>query len=164
MDTQKVAEELEQPAAREVLRDAFLARLGYSGSDGLPRVIPIAFFWNGDEIVMCTAPTSPKVQALSDRPDVALTIDVADTPATARALLIRGQASIEIVDGVPSEYIAGVGKGMGEEGVAEFERAVRGLYDQMARIRVRPQWARFYDFGAGRVPKFLSDLVEKANT
>ncbi len=163
VDAQQIADELAQPKARELLKDATLARLAYSGPDGLPRVIPIGFFWNGDEIVICTAVTSPKVRALSDRPDVALTIDVGDTPATARGLSIRGIASVEIVDGVPSEYIAGSSKVLDEDGVAEFERNVREMYDQMARIRIKPRWARYYDFGAGRLPKFLSKLADNAS-
>jgi Pyridoxamine 5'-phosphate oxidase len=138
-------------------------RLAYNGQDGLPRVIPIGFFWNGDEIVICTAATSPKVEALSKRPDVALTIDVGDTPDPARALLVRGSASVEIVDGVPYEYIAGSSKGLGEEGVAEFEQQVRTMYDQMVRISIEPRWARCYDFGAGRLPKFLSKLANNAS-
>src|SRR5437764_8943588 len=43
---------------------ATLARLAYTGPDGLPRVTPIAFYWTGERIVVCTATTSPKVQAL----------------------------------------------------------------------------------------------------
>lgn len=163
VETQKVAEELEQPGAQELLMDASLARLAYNGPDGLPRVVPIGFFWNGAEIVICTAVTAPKVRALAARPGVALTIDVGDTPATARALLIRGSASVEIVDGVPSEYIDGSRKVMSAEAVAEFERNVGGLYQQMARIKIRPQWARYFDFGAGRLPKFLSKLAENAS-
>ncbi len=163
VDAQQVAEELAQPGAQDLLKDASLARLAYNGPDGLPRVIPIGFFWNGDEIVICTAVTAPKVRALSKRPDVALTIDVGDTPATARALSIRGSASVEIVDGVPSEYIAGSRKVLGEEGVAEFERNVRAFYAEMARITIKPRWVRYYDFGAGRLPKFLSKLAENAS-
>ena len=162
MNAQKVTGELEEPAAQELLRDASLVRLAYNGPDGLPRVIPVGFFWNGNEIVICTAVTSPKVRALSDRPDVALTIDAGDTPATARALFIRGRASVEIVDGVPSEYIDGSRKGLTQEGVAEFERNVRGIYDQMARISITPRWSRFYDFGAGRLPNFMSRMAENA--
>lgn len=164
VDTQQVAEELEQPTAQQLLENASLARIAYNGPDGLPRVIPIGFFWNGDEIVICTAVTAPKVQALADRPDVALTIDVGDTPATARALSIRGTASVEIVDGVPSEYIAASRKVLDENGVAEFERNVREMYVQMARIRIKPRWARYYDFGAGRLPTFLSKLADNAST
>jgi hypothetical protein len=28
-----------------------------------PRVIPIGFYWNGEHVIVCTAPTSPKVAA-----------------------------------------------------------------------------------------------------
>jgi nitroimidazol reductase NimA-like FMN-containing flavoprotein (pyridoxamine 5'-phosphate oxidase superfamily) len=48
--------------------------------------VPVGFHWNGQDVVVCTAPTAPKVKALSARPSVALTIDTADTPATAKAL------------------------------------------------------------------------------
>jgi len=30
----------------------------------------------------------------------------------------------------------------------------------MVRISVEPQWARFYDFGDGRLPAFLANLVK----
>lgn len=163
MDGQTLAQELAQPAAQELLTNTSLARLGYNGPDGLPRVVPTGFFWNGDEIVICTAVTAPKVRALRERPDVALSIDTADPSGTARALSIRGQAVIEIVDGVPDEYLAGSGKETDGDAAAEFERAVRATYPQMARITIRPQWARYYDFGAGRLPKFLSELVDKAS-
>jgi hypothetical protein len=69
-----------------------------------------------------------------------MTIDVGDTPATAKALLVRGRASVDIVNGVADEYIAASTK---------FERQVRSMYDQMARISIKPVWARFFDFGAG---------------
>lgn len=161
MDGKDVTHELAQSDAKGLLESAPLARLAYNGSDGCPRVIPIGFFWNGDEVVVCTATTAPKVRALTARPDVALTIDVGDTPDKAKALLIRGRATVEIIDGVPDEYIAGSRKVMGEEGLAEFERQVRKMYDQMARIRIEPRWARFYDFGAGRLPSFLSKLAER---
>ena len=105
MDPQEITEELEHPGARNLLASATLLRLGYNGSDGFPRVIPIGFYWNGNQIVVCTAATAPKVKALSSRPNVAVTIDVGDTPTEAKALLVRGLASVDIVDGVPDEYI-----------------------------------------------------------
>jgi hypothetical protein len=164
VDSQKVAEEIQQPDVQELLEGASLARLAYNGADALPRVIPIGFFWNGAEIIVCTAVTAPKVEALQNRPQVAVTIDVGDTPSSARALLIRGDATVEIVDGVPHEYIAASAKGLSQDGIAEFERGVRGMFHQMARIRITPRWARYYDFGAGRVPSFLSDLAASANS
>ena len=47
MDPQEITEELEHPGARNLLDSATLLRLAYNGSDGLPRVIAIGFYWNG---------------------------------------------------------------------------------------------------------------------
>jgi hypothetical protein len=163
MNRRELDRELGQAAAGELLESAPLARLAYNGRDGLPRVIPIGFHWNGEHIVMCTATTSPKVRALSSRPEVAVTIDVGSTPNEAKALLVHGIATVEIVDGVPDEYLAGSRKSLDAEQVETFERHVRSMYDQMARISIEPQWARFYDFGAGRIPSFLLKLASKAD-
>jgi hypothetical protein len=159
VDAREIAEELAHPAARTLLASATLLRLAYNGSDGFPRVIPIGFFWNGDQIVVCTAVTAPKVKALSSRPNVAVTIDVGDTSAEAKALLVRGLAHVDIVDGVPHEYFAASRKVSGGASGAEFERQVRAMFDQMARIAIEPVWARFFDFGAGRMPSFLTELA-----
>ena len=101
---------------------------------------------------------APKVAALVKQPHVALTIDTMGPPA--RQLLLRGTASIEIVDGVPPEYLAAAAKSTRGDELAAFEANVRALYKQMARITITPSWARFYDFGAGRLPAFLRRLVE----
>ncbi len=159
MDRQDVTRELGQPGARELLESATLARLAYNGPDGLPRVIPIAFYWNGERIVVCTATTSPKVQALAARPEVAVTIDVGDTPAAAKNLLVRGVAHLETVDGVAGEYLEGAKKALDPDLHAAFEGAVRSMYEQQVRISIEPRWARFYDFGAGRLPAFLAKLA-----
>ena len=103
--------------------------------------------------------TAPKVKALSARPNVALTIDVGDTPTDAKALLVRGLAHVDIVYGVPDEYIAASRKALDADQVAEFDRQVGSIYDQMARISIEPVWARFFDFGAGRLPSFLTKLA-----
>jgi hypothetical protein len=159
MEPQVITEELEHPGARNLLETATLLRLAYHGSDSFPRVIPTGFYWNGNQIIVCTAATAPKAKALSLRPEVGLTIDVGDTPTDAKQLLIRGVAIVDIVDGVPDEYIAASRKVLDAEQVLEFERSVRSFYDQMALIRIEPQWARFFDFGAGVVPGFLQTLA-----
>jgi hypothetical protein len=109
-------------------------------------------------VIVCTVPISPKVRALAARPQVALTIDT-DGGTASRALSIRGTASIEIVDGVPDEYLAASAKSMDADQAGQFEAHVRSMYKQMARISIRPAWARYYDFGAGRVPGFLHKLA-----
>jgi nitroimidazol reductase NimA-like FMN-containing flavoprotein (pyridoxamine 5'-phosphate oxidase superfamily) len=163
MNRQELDRELGQPAAGELLESARLARLAYNGPDGLPRVIPIGFHWNGEQIVICTATTAPKVRAISSRPQVAVTIDAGSTPSEAKSLQVRGTATVEIVDGIPDEYLAGSRKSSDREQAEAFERAVRSMYPQMARISIEPQWARFYDFGAGRIPSFLSTLASEAD-
>jgi hypothetical protein len=159
VDPQEITGELGHPGARKLLESATLLRLAYNGSDGFPRVIPIGFYWNGSEVVVCTAATAPKVQALMSLPNVAMSIDLGDTPTDARELLIRGLANVEIVDGVPDEYIAASRKALGADQVKEFERQARPMYDQMARISIEPLWVRFFDFGAGRMPSFLTNLA-----
>jgi hypothetical protein len=156
MNTQEMARELNDPGAQELLHAAALARLAYTGRDGFPRVIPIGFYWDAEHIIVCTAPISPKVAALAARPQVALTIDTDTVPN--RALLIRGTAAIETVDGVPDEYIKASAKGMDRAQLQDFEAQVRSVYKEMSRIAVTPHWARFYDFGTGRVPGFLLKL------
>ncbi len=161
MTNVRALEDLQHPDAKALLQSPDPARLAYAGLDGFPRVIPIGFWWTGTDILVCTAPTAPKVKALGERPNVALTIDVIGPPA--RALLVRGIARIEIVDGVPPEYLAAAGKSTSGDELAAFEAGVRALYMQMARITIAPKWARYYDFGAGRFPTFLRRLVDHAN-
>jgi nitroimidazol reductase NimA-like FMN-containing flavoprotein (pyridoxamine 5'-phosphate oxidase superfamily) len=151
----------ELSAAHELLASTSAAHLAYTAKDGTPRVIMVGFFWTGDQFVIATATTSPKVVALSARPDVALAIDAGNTPDQARALSVRGRASVEIVDGVVPEYLAAARKTMDAEAAAGFERQVRGTYHQMARIAITPRWVRFWDFGAGRMPRFLQELAEQ---
>jgi nitroimidazol reductase NimA-like FMN-containing flavoprotein (pyridoxamine 5'-phosphate oxidase superfamily) len=161
MERQEIDDELSATGAQELLASTSAAHLAYVGNDGTPRVVPVGFFWTGDQFVISTAVTSPKVTAVSTRPDVALAIDAGDTPDQARALSIRGRASVEIVDGVVKEYLAAARQTMDAKAAAEFEQNVRGMYDQMARIAVTPHWVRYYDFGAGRLPRFLQDLAER---
>lgn len=148
----------ELDAGEEILRTATLARLAYDGVDGTPRVIPIGFLWTGQAVVLATHPTAPKVAALRARPRVALTID---TPSPARSLLLRGEAEIEVVDGPVPEYLEAAAKSMEGEELAVFEEACRETYDRMARISIVPDWARYFDFAAGRFPGFLRELTSK---
>jgi nitroimidazol reductase NimA-like FMN-containing flavoprotein (pyridoxamine 5'-phosphate oxidase superfamily) len=162
MDSDEIRHELQQPGAQELLTTAPLMRLAYSGRDGTPRVIPIGFFWNGSQIVVCTSTTAPKGRAIRERPDVAVTIDVGTAPADSRSLLVRGPATTETVDGIPSEYVDAARKTMPPEDVAGFEQAVQAMYPQLVRIAITPTWARYYDFGAGRLPATLQRLAEEA--
>lgn len=156
-------EHLDDPGAQELLRSGQPLRLAYSGRDGLPRVIPIGFLWKEEQIVVCTAPSAPKVAALTERPNVAVTIDAGNTSDTAKQLLIRGTAAIAIVDGVAPEYIEASGKTLSGTDLEEFVAQVQDVFEQQARISITPEWARFYDFGAGRLPPFLRRLAEASH-
>jgi uncharacterized protein YndB with AHSA1/START domain len=149
--------DLGEPGAVELLEHQALARLAYTGRDGFPRVIPTGFLWRDGRIIVCTATIAPKVRALKDRPHVALTVDN-DVAAASKALSVRGVATVDIVDGVPEEYLAATAKGFTAEQHVQFEAQVRSVYKQMARISIEPTWARYYDFTAGRVPEFLHKL------
>jgi nitroimidazol reductase NimA-like FMN-containing flavoprotein (pyridoxamine 5'-phosphate oxidase superfamily) len=161
MERQEIDAELAAVGAQKLLASTSMCHLAYVGNDGGPRVIPIGCFWTGEQVVISTASSAPKVAALSARPEVALTIDVGDTPQQARSLSIRGRASVEIVDGLTDEYVANARKSLDPDAVAEFERNSREMYDQMARIAITPHWVRYYDFGAGRIPRFLQELAER---
>ncbi|HEX6508642.1 MAG TPA: pyridoxamine 5'-phosphate oxidase family protein [Chloroflexota bacterium] len=80
MERTEIIETFNDPVAQDLLRSAIPARLAYVETDGMPRVIPIAFYWTGQEIVVCTSPTSPKTRALQAKPNIALTIDTERAP------------------------------------------------------------------------------------
>ena len=112
---------------------------------GTPRNVPIGFTWNGSEIVVCTAKNAPKLPALRKNPTVALTIDTEVHPP--KIFLIRGRAELDVVDGIPDEYLAASGTyEMTPEQRVDWEAEVRSLYDGMVRIVVTPTWAKLIDF------------------
>jgi hypothetical protein len=153
-----VLQVLNDPLAQVLMRSNIPARLAYTGRDGAPRAIPIASHWTGQQFVICTPPHAVKVQAIQANPRVALTIDTTTFPP--HVLLVRGTASVEVVDGVPPEYLAGSKKIVGEEGFPAFEEQVRGLYDRMARIAIEPTWAKLLDFET-RLPRAVEQLVNR---
>ena len=152
-------EALDDPGARELLATPQPIRLAYDGPDGLPRVVPVGFLWKDERIYVCTATSAPKVAALRERPNVAGVIDEGISSSDARQLLVRGTAEVEIVDGVAPEYIEAAAKGASGAELEAFEKGVKDVFDQQARIVITPGWMRFYDFGAGKLPPFLQKLA-----
>lgn len=147
---------MNDPLSQELLRSAIPARMAYNGKDGFPRAIPIGFLWKNGRIVVCTSSNAYKVKALAENPKVALTID---TEAPYRALLVRGTASVELVEGVPPEFLEASRKAMTDERqFRAFEEQVRSLYLQMARISIEPEWAKVLDFET-RLPSAVEELV-----
>src|SRR5579871_6503571 len=95
---------LQHAASQELLHSKIPARLAYVWMDGTPRVVPIWFHWNGQELVMASPPKAPKLKALAQNPKVAVTID--DNTFPHKVLLIRGTARLQSVDGIVPEYAA----------------------------------------------------------
>jgi len=153
-----IAEILNRPLSQELLaRD--LTRLAYVAGDGTPRVIPIGFTWNGAEIVMCTTKKAPKLASLRRDPAVALTIDTEVHPP--KILLLRGRAELDVVDGIPDEFLQMNGSyQMTPEQRVEWEREVRSLYDGMVRIVVTPTWVKLIDFET-TLPTAVEELVRQ---
>lgn len=158
MNQSAIDEVLNHPLSQELLaRD--LTRLAFIALDGTPRSIPIGFTWNGAEIVMCTAKNARKLPALRRNPAVALTIDTEGHPP--KVLLIRGQAELDVVDGIPEEYFQWNGTyQMTPEQRAEWEAGVRSLYDGMVRVVVTPTWAKLIDFEA-TLPTAIEELMQQ---
>lgn len=159
MEPQEVAEVLNRPFSRELLaRD--IARLAYVAKDGTPRSVPIAFSWNGTEIVLCTTKNAPKLPALRANPMVALTIDTESHPP--KILLVRGRSELDYVDGIPEEYLEMNGSyEMTPEQRVEWEAEIRSLYvDGMVRVVVTPTWAKLIDFET-TLPSAVEELARR---
>jgi hypothetical protein len=156
MQPNEITAVLSRPLSQELLaRD--ITRLAYVATDGTPRNVPMGFTWNGTELVMCTTKNAPKLPALRRNPAVALTIDTEVHPP--KILLIRGRAELDVVDGIPEEFLQMNGSyEMSAEQRVEWEAEVRSLYDGMVRIVVTPTWAKLIDFET-TLPSAVEELV-----
>ncbi|TDD67279.1 pyridoxamine 5-phosphate oxidase [Jiangella aurantiaca] len=158
MQQNEIMEILNRPLSHELLaRD--ITRLAYVAADGTPRTVPIGFTWNGAEIVMCTTTNAPKLAALRRNPAVALTIDTEVHPP--KILLLRGRAELDVVEGIPEEYLQMNGSyEMTPEQRVEWEAEVRSLYERMVRIVVTPTWAKLIDFET-TLPSAVEELIRQ---
>jgi len=117
--------------------------------------VPLGYLLRDGNFVSCTVSSSAKVKALRQDPRVALTIDIASPPC---CLLVRGTAKVEIVKGVPEEYLTAAKRNVPPEAHDQFEAQVRDLYNDMARITVTPTWVRLNDF-VRTAPRAVERLV-----
>ncbi len=135
---------LNDPVAQHLFGSTCPARLAYVWRDGTPRVVPIWFHWNGAEIVMGTPATSPKVRALASNPKVSVSIDGNTWPY--KVLQVRGTAAVTIVPGVVPEYALAAERYFGPEQGQAWVGQVGGMFREMARIAIKPEWAAILDF------------------
>ncbi len=158
MTKDEISAILAKPYAQQLLNGPEPARMAYTGVDGDPRAIPIGFWCEGEQVVMATVPKSAKVAALRKNPKVALTIDTGAFPP--KVLLIRGDARVELVQGVPDGYLEAGHKVMTDEQYPDWEAGVKGLYDEMVVITITPTWAKLLDFET-TIPKSVADLIQE---
>jgi hypothetical protein len=150
---------LDDPVAQRLLQSTIPARLAYTWTDGTPRVVPIWFHWNGQEVVFGGPTDAPKMQALHDGAKVAVTIDSDTMPH--EVLLLRGTVHVNVVDGVVPEYAAAATRYFGPEQGEAWVEQMRSLAPQMARIVMTPEWAGVIDFQT-RFPNAIERAMEAA--
>lgn len=146
---------LQSDVAERLLVSTIPARLGYVGSDNMPRVVPIWFHWTGEEVVMASMRGAAKAEALRVRPDVAISIDTEAFPAD--VLLVRGRASVVDVDGIVPEYAEAARRYLGEDAATGFLADLERSGATMHRIGVRPAWVAVLDFKT-RLPRVLGGI------
>ncbi len=149
---------LNDPVAQQLLQSTIPARLAYNWRDGTPRVVPIGFHRNGQEIVLGTFPDAPKMKVLRDGTKVALTIDSDTFPH--KVLLIRGTVRIDTVDGIAPEYAAMARRVFGEEQGQAWLDQLRPICPRMSRVFITPEWVGILDFET-RFPSALERAMER---
>lgn len=159
MNPEEIRAAMADPVAQRLVGSANPARLAYVARDGTPRVVPVGFHWDGASFVVGTAPKAAKVSALRTNPAVALTVDTSPPTWPPNVLLVRGTATVSMVEGAFPEYVAGSRKAIPAEEFASWESGVRAMYDQMARIDITPTWVRIHDFDT-RLPQAVEELVQ----
>jgi hypothetical protein len=90
-------------------------------------------------------------KALAADPRVALTID--DNAWPHKVLLVRGRASVELLDDVSPEYALAATRYFGPEQGPAWVGTLRGK--PMARIAITPRWVGILDFQT-RFPSALT--------
>jgi hypothetical protein len=135
---------LRDPVAQTLLHSRIPARLAYIATDGTPRLVPMWFHWTGEELCMGTPFDAPKVASIQAEPHIAVTIDSDEWPST--SLTLRGEASLEIVEGLSPHYAEAAQRYLGKEQGAAWATQVQAILPRMAYISLRPTWAGVIDF------------------
>jgi PPOX class probable F420-dependent enzyme len=146
---------LQHPVAQELLHARIPARVAYVARDGTPRVVPVWFHWDGHDIVIGTPTNAPKVKALRERPQVAITID--DNTFPNKVLLIRGTARLSEVQGIVPEYAMAAERYFSPEEGRAWVRQLSGTISGMVRIAITPEWVGVLDYRE----RFPSALTKK---
>ena len=151
---------LQDPIAQQLLQSKGPAHLAYNWRDGTPRVVPIGFHWNGEEIVLATTTDAPKTKVLTNGAKVALSIDRNSSPP--RILQIRGTVHTDTVEGIAPEYAAMIHRTMSEEDAEALLKEAARLYPRMTRIFIHPDWVGLLDFET-RLPSAVERAIKRTS-
>jgi hypothetical protein len=137
---------LEDPVAQLLLQAPIPAQLAYTWTDGSPRVLPIGFHWDGQQLIIGTPPHAPKMKALTRDPRVAVTINEYQAPY--KVLYIRGTASLQLMDTIVPEYVLMSRRVLGPaaDGWLEQVQAMLPIMGGMVRLAITPKWVAIHDF------------------
>ncbi|HZR44866.1 MAG TPA: pyridoxamine 5'-phosphate oxidase family protein [Ktedonobacteraceae bacterium] len=149
---------LQEPVAQQLLQSKSPAHLAYNWRDGTPRVVPIGFHWNGQELVLATPMDAPKTKVLKNGSKVAVNIDHDSPPP--RILLIRGTVHIDTVEGIAPEYTAMIRRTVDEEEAEAMLKNAARLFPRMTRIFIHPDWVGLLDFET-RLPSAIERAIER---
>src|SRR5690348_2090664 len=149
---------LQDPVAQQLLQSKGPAHLAYNWRDGTPRIIPIGFHWNGEEVVLTSAVDAPKTKVLTNGAKVALAIDQDSRPA--RVLLIRGTVRVDTVEGIAPEHAAMIRRTTSVEAAEVALAHAAALYPRMTRIFIHPEWVGLLDFEK-RLPGATERAIER---
>ena len=105
-----------EPQAQDLLTRPIVGNLGYYGLDGYPKVLPVWFRFEGDEIQVASPPNAYKCRALRADPRAVLTVSTPTAPyhvvsATGRVTIdvLPEPERIRFVSSIATRYL-------GEEG------------------------------------------------
>ena len=151
---------LQDPVAQQLLQSKSLAHLAYNWHDGTPRVVPISFYWNGQEIVLATATDAPKTKVLKNGANVAVSIE--DNSSPPKILQIRGTVHTDTVEGLAPEYIVNAHRTLSEEDAQAFLAESSRLYPRMTRFFIHPDWVGLLDFET-RLPSAVERAIKRTS-
>lgn len=134
---------LNDPVAQQLFQSTTIPKLAYNWTDGTPRVVPVGCYWDGQAILIWSAPTAPKVAALRQNPTVALTIDRNEWPV--KVLLVRGTVRVTLETSDTPEYLVMTQRYFGVDQGHMMVEQYRAMFAQHARITLHPEWVGIID-------------------
>lgn len=129
------------PEELELLDRGLIGRLGFIAADGSPRILPIWYVRDADELVMTTGARSYKTRRLRADPRAAFEVSTPERPykeweASGRVEVepLAGERKLEVRRRIARRYIS----------EADAERYAALPYE-VVLLRLRPERVRYFD-------------------